>query len=70
MFTAAGTETLTITITQDFVVEGDESFTVTIANPPAVDGYTVGTPSVQTVTIDDDDGNIGCNVIIIIIIMH
>ena len=36
-------------------------FTVTIANPPAVDGYTVGSPSVQTVTITDDDGNIDCN---------
>ena len=42
-------------------MEGDETFTVTIADPPAVDGYTVGSPSVQTVTITDEDGNIDCN---------
>ena len=42
-------------------MEGNESFTVTIADPPTVDGYTVGSPSVQTVTITDDDGNIDCN---------
>jgi Calx-beta domain len=47
-------QTISIPITNDSVVEGNETFTVTLSNPSA--GAALGTPSSATVTIVDDDG--------------
>ncbi len=47
------TKTFTVTICNDTVVEGNETFTVTLAG--ATGGATIGTPATATVTITDDD---------------
>ncbi len=44
---------ITITVINDVVVEGDETFTVTISGPPA--GINLGTITTHTFTIHDDD---------------
>ncbi|WP_420439661.1 Calx-beta domain-containing protein [Candidatus Poriferisodalis sp.] len=52
-FPAAMTShTFSVNITDDNTVEGDETFTMTLASGT---GYTVGTPATTTVTITDDD---------------
>ncbi len=52
---AAGqsSQTFTVTICNDTLVEANETFTVTLAN--ATGGATIGTPATATVTITDDD---------------
>src|SRR5262249_10856314 len=45
--------TFTISVANDLLVEGTESFQVSLVNPSAPTG--LGTPSVATVTIADDD---------------
>ncbi len=52
-FPAAMTShTFSVNITDDSTVEGDETFTMTLASGT---GYTVGMPATTTVTITDDD---------------
>ena len=52
-FPAAMTShTFSVNITDDNTVEGDETFTMTLASGT---GYTVGMPATTTVTITDDD---------------
>jgi hypothetical protein len=52
---AAGlaTKTKTVNVTNDTLVEGDETVVVTLASGS---GYTIGSPASGTVTIQDDDG--------------
>jgi hypothetical protein len=50
----AGTKTFNIPIINDAIVEGTETFNVTLSNPT---GVSLGTPSTATVTILDDDTN-------------
>ena len=52
MVTTSGTATITLTLVDDSDVEGSETVTLTLANGA---GYTVGTSSVHTVTITDND---------------
>ena len=47
-------KTITVNITSDTTVEGDETFTVTLSNPSA--GAILGSGSTATITIADDDG--------------
>ena len=49
------TQNITISITSDTVIEGDETFAVNLSNPV---GATLGTPSSSTVTIVDDDNSV------------
>jgi len=48
----AAAKTITIPITNDALIEGNETFTVTLSNAT---GATLGSPAVTTVTITDDD---------------
>ena len=48
----AGTKTFNIPIINDAIVEGNETFNVTLSSPT---GVSLGTPSTATVTILDDD---------------
>jgi hypothetical protein len=48
----SGNKTVTISVTNDTVIEPAETFTVTLSNPA---GATLGTPAAVTVTINDDD---------------
>ena len=50
---ASSTQTLTIMVLDDDVLEGDHTFTVSIDSNNL--GVTVGTPSSIVVTINDDD---------------
>ncbi|MEY2508152.1 MAG: hypothetical protein QOH01_2481 [Verrucomicrobiota bacterium] len=47
-------KTISVPITDDAFVEGDENFIVTLSSPSF--GATIGTPSTATVTIVDNDG--------------
>ena len=40
---------------EDYIIEGDHSFTVSISNPG---GAGIADPTVATVTIDDNDGKL------------
>ena len=51
--TGATSRTITVPIVNDTVNEGAETFTVALVNPTG--GAILGTPSVATVTINDDD---------------
>ena len=53
---AAGeaSKTIVLSIVNDGFVEGSETLTITLSNPT---GVTLGTPSVTTVTITDNDSN-------------
>ena len=54
-FTAGSTtpECITITLVDDVIYEGDETFTATISS--VTPGDTIGTPSITTITIVDND---------------
>ena len=58
--TAAGSQTFTVSTEEDTFDESDETFTVTISSPSGGGGPTptIGTASVVTTTIDDDDAAI------------
>jgi hypothetical protein len=49
-----GNKTFTVTILDDNIREGDETFTVTLGTP--MGGVTIGTQSSATVTIQDNEG--------------
>lgn len=49
---ATGSANIALTVTNDALVEGNETVTLTLATGT---GYTVGTPSSATITIADDD---------------
>ena len=46
-------KTFTVTICEDALIEGNETFTASLSN--ATGGATIGTPSTETVTITDND---------------
>jgi hypothetical protein len=46
-------KTITISILEDQIVEGDETFMVTLSNPTG--GATLGSPATATITIGDND---------------
>ena len=48
------TESLNVTIVDDSIIEGDQSFTVNISSI-SLDSVSVGTPSTVAVTIIDND---------------
>ena len=50
---------LTILITDDNILEDDETFNLTVNQSSLPDGVVVGDPSQVTVTIVDDDGECG-----------
>jgi uncharacterized repeat protein (TIGR01451 family) len=51
-------KTVNISLTNDAYAEGNESFTVTLSNPV---GATLGSPSISTVTITDNESTTGTN---------
>ena len=51
-------KTVNIPLTDDVYAEGNESFTVTLSNPV---GATLGSPSISTVTITDNESATGTN---------
>jgi hypothetical protein len=48
-------QTITIPVLDDGIVESDESFTVSLAN--AINDASIGSPGIATVTISDDDAS-------------
>ena len=51
--TAGETQTITVATTEDEVVEGDETFTVSLSLSDAPAGVTAGSPATGTITDDD-----------------
>lgn len=54
-----GSVTVVIAALEDDQAEGNETVTLRAVAPPFGGGYTVGSPSQQTVTIQDNDGGGG-----------
>lgn len=54
-----GPVTVVIAALDDEQPEGNETVTLRVVSPPFGGGYTVGSPSQQTVTIQDNDGGGG-----------
>lgn len=52
----SGVKTFNVSLSPDNAPEGDESFQMTLSNPPAQLTTAIGTPGTATVTIVDDDG--------------
>jgi len=52
----AASKTFSVSILDDTIAEGNETFTVTLSSPTG--GSTLGSPSVATVTIVDNDGSV------------